>query len=68
MSGRGAAGSALALGARGRQFESGRPDHTSPGGYVWQAAYLNEYYLSKMVLQTTMTETICVILFFVISA
>ena len=27
MSGRGAAGSALALGARGRQFESDRPDH-----------------------------------------
>ncbi len=26
-SGRGAVGSALALGARGRQFESGRPDH-----------------------------------------
>ena len=27
MSGCGAVGSALALGARGRQFESGRPDH-----------------------------------------
>lgn len=27
VSGRGAIGSALALGARGCQFESGRPDH-----------------------------------------
>jgi hypothetical protein len=27
MSGRSAVGSALALGARGRQFESDRPDH-----------------------------------------
>ena len=27
LSGRGAIGSALALGARGCQFESGRPDH-----------------------------------------
>ena len=31
MSGRGAAGSALALGARGRQFESDRPDHFFEG-------------------------------------
>ena len=30
MSGRGAIGSALALGARGCQFESGRPDQSSP--------------------------------------
>ena len=29
MSGCGAVGSALALGARGRQFESGHPDHTT---------------------------------------
>lgn len=29
MSGRGAIGSALALGARGCEFESRRPDHTT---------------------------------------
>lgn len=43
MSGRGAIGSVLALGARGCQFESGRPDQSSPqGGYVWQAIFSKE--------------------------
>ncbi len=33
MSGRGAIGSALALGARGCEFESRRPDHKKLKGY-----------------------------------
>ncbi len=41
MSGRSAVGSALALGARGRQFESDRPDHFLPKSHFSEIILLS---------------------------
>lgn len=61
MSGRGAIGSALALGARGCEFESRRPDHSLAQQINGRPFFFNDYFsfrtfcakLTKLTLDLT---------------
>jgi hypothetical protein len=57
LSGRGAIGSALALGARGCQFESGRPDHFLAESLSYHITVSGELCLNYFKIRTFVMHT-----------